>query len=104
MKAIIWRNPIGKNWTVIYHRPSCQGFQAFSHKFMYPDGAFAFWLSIEKQIIKEQKAFSKLLKINERLLSLQELIFIKRLQKSKCLDITKRQYGYLTGIAERQGI
>lgn len=102
MKATISHSSFSNYWTIIYYRPSDQGLSAIVQRFKYPDGAFAFWTSIERQVIKEQKAFSKLNQINERLLSLDELNLIKKLQKSKCFNITKRQYGYLSGILERQ--
>lgn len=91
-------------WIVRSYWPSDQGLKAQSVTFIHSSGAFAYWLSIEKKIVREQKAFSKLQQVNELLLTIQEFEFIKKLQKSKCLNITKRQYGYLSGIAERQGV
>jgi len=70
--------------------------------FMFPDGAFNFWLKLEKQYIQDQKAWAKIYKLNIRLLNMHDMTFIQKLLKNKCANITKKQYGYLSGIYERQ--
>lgn len=55
-----------------------------------------------KRYYKEQAAFSMLSTIAYNLLSTQEQLFVLKLQDTKCKDITKKQYGYLKGIHERQ--
>jgi hypothetical protein len=69
---------------------------------MYADGAFAFWLQLEKQFVRESKAWAKIYGLNIRLLNMHDMTFIRKLLKSKCNNITKKQYGYLSGIYERQ--
>jgi hypothetical protein len=89
-------------WRLVYYRPSNNGLKACTELFPFFEGAQQRFLKLEAQIIREQKAYSKLRLINTRLLSLREYEFIQGLYKIKCIDITKRQYGYLTGILERQ--
>jgi hypothetical protein len=93
------RNP---SWRLIYYRPSDSGLKAQVIHFNYFDGALSTWLHLEQKTIREQKAYSKLIQVNRRYLTCPEDVFICKLLKSKCLDITKKQYGYLTGILERQ--
>jgi hypothetical protein len=83
-----------KYWAVITHRGTT--------RFMYADGAFAFWLQLEKQFVRESKAWAKIYGLNIRLLNMHDMTFIRKLLKSKCNNITKKQYGYLSGIYERQ--
>lgn len=89
-------------WRVLYYKPTANGMTAYSEDFLFPDGAFIFWLQIERQNVRELSAWAKLYKLNMRLLTLRETEFIKKLLKNKCFGITKRQYGYLSGIYERQ--
>jgi hypothetical protein len=94
--------PVRQSWRLIYYRPSDQGLKVNYIHFNFFEGALTTWLQLEKQNIREQSAWSKLSQINRRLLTCIEDVFICKLQKSKCLNITKRQYGYLSGIYERQ--
>jgi hypothetical protein len=55
-----------------------------------------------KRWYKENGAFSRLSKISDNLLSVEEYQFIQKMRKSKCKGITKAQYGYLVGIYDRQ--
>ena len=86
-------------WEVCYNR---NGTGHASTAFKYSDGAFAFWLQLEKQFVRESKAWAKIYGLNIRLLNMHDMIFVQKLLKSKCNNITKRQYGYLSGIYERQ--
>jgi hypothetical protein len=86
-------------WFVHWNRNSTG---CMSTAFKYADGAFAFWLQIEKQFVREQKAWAKIYALNMRLLNMHDMTFIQKLLKNKCSNITKRQYGYLSGIYERQ--
>ena len=65
-------------------------------------GAFHTWRNIEYQLIMEQKAYAKVIALNRVFLNVHEDKFITKLQKCSCIGITKRQYGYLSGILERQ--
>jgi hypothetical protein len=94
--------PSRQSWRLIYYRPSDQGLKVNYIHFNFFEGALNTWLSLEKQVLREQSAWSKLQNINRRLLTCVEDTFICKLLKSKCLNITKRQYGYLSGIYERQ--
>ena len=96
LKAAIFKHC--QTWYVGYD--SHTGFNRVA--FAYPDGAFAFWLQLEKQFVRESKAWAKIYGLNSRLLNMHDMIFIQKLLKSKCNNITKRQYGYLSGIYERQ--
>jgi hypothetical protein len=51
---------------------------------------------------RESAAKSKLDCISQNLLSVRDLDFVKKLHRSNCKGITKAQYGYLSGIYERQ--
>jgi len=86
-------------WQVRYQLPSGNHCLV---SFLYPDGAFAYWIHMETRIVRESKAWAKIYKLNIRLLSLHDMKFIQKLLKTKCVGITKRQYGYLSGIYERQ--
>lgn len=86
-------------WEVCYNR---NGSGYTSTAFAYADGAFAFWRQLEKQFVREQKAWAKIYSLNIRLLNMHDMTFIQKLLKNKCVGITKRQYGYLSGIYERQ--
>jgi len=104
MKAQISYLKDKKLWRLIYYRPTEQGLRATAHYFQYPDGAISLWNTISAQVIREQKAYSKLYYINLRLLDIREGVFIRGLLKTKCLNITKRQYGYLSGLYERKSL
>jgi hypothetical protein len=67
-----------------------------------PAGAYEFARKKLKRAFKEAAAYSRLLKISTNLLNTGELSLVKKLTKSKCAGISKAQYGYLTGIYERQ--
>ena len=86
----------GRYWVV-----NIDGYEA---RFNYQVGAFNLWLQREKFIVRELKAWAKLQQINMRLLSMHDTVFIQKLVKHECANITKRQYGYLSGIYERQQI
>lgn len=93
---------ISSVWRLTYYRPSEQGLRAVSINFPYFEGAVNTWRLIESKTYREQSAWSKLQHINRRYLNCADNLFIHRLDKSKCINITKRQYGYLSGIYERQ--
>ena len=97
LKAEIKRNQFN-HWTLSYPKSG----NITTTTFKFPDGAFAFWLQLEKQFVRESKAWAKIYGLNIRLLNMHDMIFIQKLLKSKCNNITKRQYGYLSGIYERQ--
>jgi hypothetical protein len=67
-----------------------------------PAGAYEFARKKLKRAFKEAAAYSRLVTLSINLLSTDELALVKKLTKSKCAGITKAQYGYLTGIHERQ--
>ena len=55
-----------------------------------------------KRFYKESSAFSMVENIGANLLSARDQEFVAKLNKNKCKGITKRQYGYIKGIHERQ--
>lgn len=55
-----------------------------------------------KRYYKEQAAYSMLLTIAYNLLNSQDQLFVLKLKDTNCKSITKKQYGYLKGIHERQ--
>lgn len=57
---------------------------------------------IWKRYYKENAAFSMIEKIAQNILTIQELDFVRKLQRSRCKGISLKQYGYLKGIYERQ--
>lgn len=70
-------------------------------RYIHPDGAF-------KQVEKELQfayyrisARTLLPDINERTLTDREFVFINKLHKTNCRALSKRMYGYLKGIWER---
>lgn len=94
---------VGNYWRLIYYTPSRNGgLQAKTQHFMFADGAYHQWFKVEAQATREQKAFAKLINVDLRLLTNHEYLLVMRLKNSSCINITKRQYGYLTGILERQ--
>lgn len=64
--------------------------------------ALANGLKVQRKYIRECSAYSKLVRISVNLLSISELKFIEKLNKTKCLGITNDQYRYISGIYERQ--
>lgn len=55
-----------------------------------------------KRYYKEQAAYSMLISLSINLLSIAEAMLHAKLLSTKCKGITKKQYGYLKGIHERQ--
>lgn len=55
-----------------------------------------------KRFYKESAAFAMVMSISSNLLSIDEADLVRNLRASKCKGITKKQYGYLKGIHERQ--
>lgn len=70
--------------------------------YLHPDGAFR---QMEKEIESAYyriKARTIIIpSINQRLLDHKEATFINKLIKSNCRGISKKMYGYLKGINER---
>lgn len=66
----------------------------------------AAWEYLHKRInreIRQQKAFARIAnQLDVELLTVTEARLIKKLIKTKCDGITKKQYGWLVGICERQ--
>lgn len=66
------------------------------------EGALQF---VHKYILRERKemsAYSMVQAVSENLLNIDETALIRTLKRTKCRGITKKQYGYLKGIHERQ--
>ena len=104
MKAQIYRSSNRRHWTLLYYRPSKTGpvLEAVIEKFLFFDGAIHRLSRIIEQITREQKALKWLNSLTDQFLSCEEYVFIGHLRKTKCFGITKKQYGYLRGICERQ--
>ena len=102
-KTQISRTPAGI-WQLKYWKPTPVGILPTIINFRYSEGAFNALRELEFRIIRDKKAFSLLAQIRLELCSLEEEALIKKLQKSACVKITKRQYGYLKGSIERQGL
>ena len=66
------------------------------------NAAITFADKLWKRYYKEQGAYSMILNISINLLSNKDKELVEKLQKTNCRGITKRQYGYLVGIHERQ--
>lgn len=66
------------------------------------EGAFEYVRKYIKRYQKESSAASMVRILSVNLLSIKEAEFVYKLEKSNCKGITKRQYGYLKGIYERQ--
>jgi hypothetical protein len=94
----------GQYWRLLYYRPQpgTLGLVATSEFFIFYDGAIGKLTKIGKQIKQEQKALRYLKEIELTLLSVREYHFIVHMDASKCKNITRRQYGFLKGIWERQ--
>jgi len=89
-------------WRLIYYRPSNQGLKAETKNFLFFDGAMHELNRILPKLNREQKAFKKLTQVKKQLLSAKEFDLIVKLEQRACRNITIRQYGWLTGIIERQ--
>jgi hypothetical protein len=100
MKAQITKT--NKYWRLIYYRPTNSGLAAETKHYLFFDGALHEWNRIRRTIERDIKANQKLRLINPHLLSSIDQHFISKLLSTGCKDITQRQYGYLTGILERQ--
>lgn len=89
-------------WRLIYYRPSNQGLKAETKDYLFFDGAVHELNRIIQRINREQKAYKKLPLIRKQLLSAKEFDLISKLEQRNCRNITVKQYGWLTGIIERQ--
>lgn len=89
-------------WRLIYYRPSHQGLTAEVKNFLFFDGALHEFNRLIPKIKREQKAYQKLTRIRHQLLSTKEYELIYKLESRACMNITAKQYGWLTGIIERQ--
>lgn len=65
-------------------------------------GAYTYAKKYLKRYYKESAAFSMLARISTNLLSEPELAIVKKLRRTRCKGLSPKQYGYLTGIYERQ--
>ena len=93
-----------KNGPWIVQVKDSQGFIINNGIFMFPDGAFRYWKQLEEKSNREEKARAIIGTINFRLLSTKDYKFAEKMFNSNCVAITKRQYGYLKGIQERNSI
>lgn len=101
MKAQITK--VNNYWRLTYYKPDRNShLTAVTRHYLFPEGAFRYWQGIEKQIVREHKAWAKLMIVNQLWLDVHEIKFINKLCATGCHNITKRQYGYLSGILERQ--
>lgn len=101
MKASITKQ--GHLWRLVYHIPdSNHGLCAKCFNFHFYEGALNWWLRVEKQVTREIKAWNLLRSISLQLCEVQESKLIHGLMKTACHNISKRQYGWLKGIYERQ--
>lgn len=89
-------------WKLIYYRPTHQGLTAEVRNFLFFDGAIHELNRILPRINREQKAYQKLAWVQHQLLSAKEYELIHKLETRACRNITVKQYGWLTGIIERQ--
>lgn len=90
-------------WRLLYYRPDRNHLRiTVVEDYLFADGAFRRWRIIQDRICRELKAWTKLLTVNYEWLSYKEFKFISKMQLRACRNITRRQYGYLTGIIERQ--
>jgi hypothetical protein len=65
-------------------------------------GAYTYAKKYLKRYYKESAAFSMVSRLSINLLSESEASIVKKLRRTKCKGLTAKQYGYLTGIYERQ--
>lgn len=84
----------GHVWCVVFNKDS-SWFENY-------EGATEYALKVYKRYYKEQAAYSRLCQISSNLLSVEERAFYNKLVRTRCKGITKAQYGFLTGIYERQ--
>lgn len=91
-------------WRLLYYRPDrAQIRVAVYEDYLFFDGAVFRWNRIQERIKRENKAWDKILyELQSRYVSVKENELIAKLLKQACRNITRRQYGYLTGIIERQ--
>lgn len=71
-------------------------------QFNNPTAAYEYAKKVFKRYYKEQAAYSMLMTLAVNLFSNIERDFYNKLYQTRCKGITKRQYGYLAGIYERQ--
>lgn len=78
-----------------------QGFKRNTQVFMFQEGAFRFWNYYYEFKIRQYKAKQLLTLINISYLTVKEFTFWKSMRDKDCEFISKRQYGYLKGLQER---
>jgi hypothetical protein len=88
-------NPLTFYWSVIHPNGNSTHYEKY-------EAAFAYVVKKLKRELKEQVAYSRALKISINLLALIERAFVTEMLKCKCIGITKKQYGWIAGIYERQ--
>lgn len=96
-----------QGWRLAYSRPSTvfkNRTETLVRYYLCPQGAFYDWREIESALYLPAKAYSKVLKLMRVLerLTVEEDEFVTGLYYSRCRNITKKQYGYLSGIYERK--
>lgn len=77
-------------------------FDGYNEWFMTFEAADIWVRKTMKRYYKESVAFSILGDIGVNLLSCRERELVDKLIKNRCKGITKKQYGWLRGIHERQ--
>jgi hypothetical protein len=69
--------------------------------YVFPDGAFTRWRWEERAAYYRIRARTIIPTINTRTLTTKESGFINKMIRINCQGMSKRMYGYLKGIAER---
>lgn len=77
-------------------------FNGKTEEFNNPEAAVRWGVKQSKRFYKECAAYSMVCTTAVNLLSIKDSEFIQKLLQSKCVGITKPQYGYIKGIHERQ--
>lgn len=77
-------------------------FDGKTERFNSHAAAILYANKVWKRFYKEQAAYSMIMTIAVNNLNQTELEFVTKLLQSRCKGITKKQYGYLKGIHERQ--
>jgi len=97
-KSTIRYLPQNRYWNLNY-----QGFTDIP--FCTFEGALHYLLKNSEQDIRTQKAVARINnELSWALLSIAEDKMLKKIVKNNCRSITKKQYGWLVGIIERQRV